>query len=337
MNIAYIVPSLAAKGPVIVVRDLSELMVANGHKCVVFYFDDIVEMVFSCPTIRIRENIDITKFDIVHSHGLRPDRYVYKHREWGGRVKYISTVHNYVLQDFMYQYNWLVAQIVGRLWVRMLKRMDRVVALTNDAVKYYTRWLPSSKLTYAYNTRIVEQSSILSEEEKKHIDDFKNKSILIGVNALLTHRKGVDQIIKALPFLPNHKLFIAGDGKVKQNLETLAESLGVKDRCYFAGYVKDAYRYVKHYDVYVASSRSEGFPLMLLEAAQYSAPTVCSRIPVFEEIFSPAEVAFFELDNISSLVEAIRNVPNGKEMYERYFNCYTPQKFYKRYMEIYTN
>ena len=336
MNIAYIVPSLAAKGPIIVVKNLSELMVENGHKCTVFYFDDIVEMTFPCPTIRITKKIDFKEFDIVHSHGLRPDRYIYKHREWSGRVKYISTVHNYVLQDFRFQYNWFIAQTVGRLWVRMLKRMDRVVALTNDAVKYYTRWLPSSILTYVYNTRIVEQSNILNKEEKKHIDKFKNKSILIGVNALLTHRKGVDQIIKALPFLPNHKLFIAGDGRVRQNLETLAENIGVKDRCYFAGYVKDAYRYVEHYDVYVASSRSEGFPLMLLEAAQYRTPTVCSRIPVFEEIFGPEEVAFFELDNIPSLVEAINNVPNGKKMYERYINSYTPQKFYERYIEIYT-
>ena len=49
------------------------------------------------------------------------------------------------------------------------------------------------------------------------------------------------------------------------------------------------------------------------------------------------EVAFFELDNIPSLVEAIRNVPAGKKMYERYINCYTPQKFYERYLEIYTS
>ena len=337
MNIAYVVPSLAAKGPIIVVRDLSELMVTNGHKCTVFYFDDIVEMTFPCPTIRITRKIDFREFDIVHSHGLRPDIYIYKYREWSGRVKYISTVHNYVLQDFRYQYNWFIAQTAGRIWLRMLHRMDRVVALTNDAVKYYTRWLQSCKLIYAYNTRIVEHAKILNKEEKEHIEEFKNESTLIGVNALLTHRKGVDQIIRALPFLPNHKLFIAGDGKVRKELETLAENLEVKDRCYFAGYVKDAYRYMEHYDVYVASSRSEGFGLMLLEAAQYKVPTICSRIPVFEEIFSSEEVAFFELDNISSLVEAIRNVPDGKKMYERYINCYTPQKFYERYLEIYTN
>lgn len=337
MNIAYIVPSLAAKGPIIVVRDLSRLMVENGHKCTIFYFDDIIEMTFSCSTIRITRKIDFSEYDIVHSHGLRPDKYVCINREWSGKVKYVSTVHNYVLQDFRYQYSWFIAQTVGRLWVRMLHRMDRVVVLTNDAVKYYTHWLPSSKLTYAYNTRIVERSNILNEEEKKRIEEFKNESILIGVNALLTHRKGVDQIIRALPSLPKHKLFIAGDGKVRENLETLAESLDVNDRCYFAGYVKDAYRYMEHYDVYVASSRSEGFGLMLLEAAQYKVATVCSRIPVFEEIFSPDEVAFFELDNIPSLVEAINNVPDGEKMYERYINCYTPQKFYERYLEIYTN
>jgi len=39
-RVAYIVPSLAPLGPVIVVRNLVERMVAHGHDCVVFYFDE---------------------------------------------------------------------------------------------------------------------------------------------------------------------------------------------------------------------------------------------------------------------------------------------------------
>ena len=337
MKIAYIVPSLAAKGPILVVQDLSELMIKNGHECIIYYFDDIVEIEATCSTKQIEGIIDFSKFDIVHSHGLRPDRYVSKYRERSGKVKYISTIHNYILEDFRYEYNWFIAQTFGRLWIKILKKMDKIVTLTNNAIKYYNKWLPESKTTFAYNTRIISQHKILSKDEKVCVEDFKKDDVLLGINALLTNRKGIDQIIKALPFLPKHKLFIVGDGKAKSDLEVLASNLGVKDRCYFAGYVKDAYRYMEYYDIYVASSRSEGFPLMLLEAAQYKVPTVCSRIPVFEEIFCPDEVSFFELDNIPSLVDAIKNVPDGNKMYERYNRCYTPQKFYERYIDIYRN
>lgn len=336
MKIAYIVPSLAAKGPVIVVRDLSELMTLNGHQCVVYYFDKIIEMTFSCQTKRIDGLIKFTDYDIVHSHGIRPDKYVYKYREWSGKVKYITTLHNYIIQDFKYQYNWFVAQTVGRYWIKMLNRMDKIVTLTADAVNYYLRWLPSHKVTYIYNSRILLQSEKCDKHIKNIIKGFKEDSVLIGINALLTHRKGVDQIIKALPFLPNHKLFIAGDGKVRKELENLACRMQVRERCYFAGYVKDAYKYMEYYDIYMASSRSEGFPLILLEAAQYKIPTVCSKIPVFEEVFSPEEVAFFELDNIPSLVNAIKNVPDGIKMFEKYSHNYTPDKMYNEYLKVYS-
>lgn len=333
MRIAYILPSIGSAAPIVVVQLLSTLMAQNGHICEVFYFDHKDNCIqFICPTKRISfyESIDLSKFDIVHSSGIRPDIYVARNRDYFNRTKYITTIHNFFIEDFSSQYNLFIAHVVGRVWMHYVNKFDEVVLLSKFAVKYYSNWL-TTKLVYVGNARYIDKN--IKVEFPIIKDDYK----ILGVNAMLSSVKGVDQIIRALPFLPNYKLFIAGDGKVRNELEVLAGNLGVKDRCYFAGYVKDAYRYMEHYDVYVASSRSEGFPLMLLEAAQYKVPTVCSKIPVFEEIFSPEEVAFFELDNIPSLVEAIRNVPDGKKMYKRYINCYTPQKFYERYLEIYTN
>ena len=49
MNIAYILPSLANKGPVLVVRDLVREMKNRGHRCSVFYFDDKIEVAIDCP------------------------------------------------------------------------------------------------------------------------------------------------------------------------------------------------------------------------------------------------------------------------------------------------
>ena len=68
--------------------------------------------------------------------------------------------------------------------------------------------------------------------------DFKGNDCLIGVNALLTFRKGVDIVIRALPALPGYKLFIVGDGKEKGHLEKIAEDVKCKRPRLFAGYVK---------------------------------------------------------------------------------------------------
>lgn len=331
MNIAYILPSLNGTAPVIVIQLLSSLMLKNGHACEVFYFDDKKSIDFDCPTQKIEMNvsIDFSQFDVIHSTGMRPDLYVAKFREYSGKTKYITTIHNFFIEDFTSQYNWLIAQFFGRRWMKSVDKLDKAVLLSRVAVKYYKKWIKEATLTYAYNARSIDlDQKIDFPIEKKGFN-------VIGINAMLSPIKGVEQVIKALPSLPEYMLFIAGDGKSRLDLERLAIKIGVNDRCYFAGYVKDAYRFMKFYDIYVACSRSEGFGLMLLEAAQYKVSTVCSKIPVFEEIFSPGEVSFFELDNIASLVDAIKNVPNGKKMYGRYKKCYTPQKMYERYLEIY--
>ena len=88
--------------------------------------------------------------------------------------------------------------------------------------RYYSRILFWKKLDFAYNTRSLPEDVSLTQEEQRVILDFKGNDCLIGVNALLTFRKGVDIVIRALPALPGYKLFIVGDGKEKGHLEKIA-------------------------------------------------------------------------------------------------------------------
>ncbi len=341
MKIAYIVPSLANKGPILVVKDLVKQMVKNRQQCSVFYFDEIREVEFDCPVLRIkfREKIDFSQFDIVHSHGVRPDSYLFWHKPCKTKTKFVTTLHNYVLRDFSSQYNPLIAYVCGNLWMLLLRRHGKIVTLSRDAMHYYRRWFSASRLDYAYNSRSISEKEVLNEEEKKEIVAFKGKSVLIGVNALLTFRKGVDLLIRALPQLPGHKLFIAGDGKIRKKLVRLALQSGVEDRVLFAGYRRNAYRYLDVYDIYAMPSRSEGFPLAMLEAAYKGVPVVCSDLAVFREIFTPDEVSFFKIEDVVSLAEAIRsatgNSAMAQRMHQKYLNCYSPEQFYQRYLSIY--
>ena len=342
MNIAYIVSALSNKGPVIVVKELVSQFTKKGHSCTVYYFDDIVELEFDCSVFRIniKEKIDFTQFDVVHTHGLRPDKYIFFNKpKFKINTLFISTVHNYVLQDFRYQYYWLVAFSFGNLWMYWLRKHDKIVTLSQDAQQYYSKWFSSDKLTYAYNTRSPDRTKKLNKEELKEVVDFKGDSVLLGVNALLSPVKGVDMLIKALPYLPDHKLFIVGDGKSRKSLEELSQRLCVSERCYFAGYKSNAYRYLEYYDIFTMPSRSEGFPLSLLEASVYATPSLVSNIPVIEEVFSTEEVSFFDLSNPLSIVDAIKIATAskllGSKFHNKYLNSYSPEIMYERYLAIY--
>ena len=342
MKIAFIVPSLANKGPVIIVKQLVSMFVKNGHQCIVFFFDDKNELSFDCPVKKIRnkEIIDFAKFDVVHSHGIRPDRYIFKNKpNEKSNALFVSTMHNYIFIDLRYEYSYIVAAIFGRLWINWLRKHDILIALCKDSQNYYSKWFPIQKLTHAFNTRNPDFKLKLEEKEIRMIETFKGGSILIGVNSLLTERKGIDIILNALPKLIGYKLLVVGDGKSRNSLERLSKKLKIESRCLFVGYQPNAYRFLSHYDIFALPSRSEGFPLALLEAAAYSVPTVASDIPVIKEAFSADEVSIFELKNPDSIIQAIihatSNLAMARKMNQKFIAEYSPEIQYNQYLNIY--
>lgn len=343
MTIAYLLPSLAQQGPVIVAHDLIVELMRRGVECRVFYFDEAAGPVlsFPCATERIAfgRRIAFEQFDVVHSHGLRPDAYVFVHKPWRRtRTRFVSTIHNFVLKDFAAQYNRLTAWTAGNLWMALLARHDMRVVLSRTAVAYYRRWFGRRRLTYVYNSRSVDALATLSAAERAELEAFRGEAALLGVNAMLTPRKGIDLILRSMPFLDGVRLWVVGDGKSMDDLRGLAASLGVADRVRFAGRRPSAYRYLSYYDLYLMPSRSEGFPLALLEAVAMRRNVVCSGIPVLKEIFTDDEVTFFELENVQSLVSAIKSAlgcDKSERAYARYVRDYSPERFADNYLRVY--
>lgn len=174
MKIAYILPSLAKMGPTLVAYDLATSMLQRGHEVCVYYFDELREntVKFPCPTLRIsfRHRFDMEKFDVVHSHMLRPDLYIWLYRPCrkNTHTRFITTIHSFVMQDLTSMYNRLVAFIFGNLWMLLLHCFDMRVVLSNEAKHYYLRWFRSEQLTCVYNTRTLNCEKNLQKMNEKN-------------------------------------------------------------------------------------------------------------------------------------------------------------------------
>ena len=345
MTIAYIIPSLLQAGPVNVVYDLVQLMLEHGHDCDLYYFDDLdVNNQFPCKVTKInmRSHIDFNKYDIVHTHGLRPNIFVFLHKPYKKiKTLFITTFHNYVFEDFVLKYGRIKGYLGGYLFLFTAIRHDRIIALSKDAMIYYKKWYRANKLYYIYNTRIIDINEHLTSEEESEIKNFKGNSTLIGVNCSIHPRKGLDLLIKAMQQLPNnYKLFVAGDGVDYHKMVQLVKDLNIEDRVLLAGRKSKAHRYLAYYDIYAIPSRSEGFPLSLLEAACFGKKVVCSDIPVFKETFSDKEVSMFKLPDVNDLtraiIEADKRVDLEKNIKKKFDSTYSPEYFYKNHYRVYT-
>lgn len=345
MRILFIVPSLKNAGPVIVVYDLVHLLIKRGHKCCVCYFDKIEELKFDCEVVQISmgQKLNFNDYDIVHTHGYRPQLYVFLHKSWNkSSTKFVTTMHNYLFSDFGYTYGKFKGMIYGSLYLLVNLRADKIIALSKDAQHYYSSFLPSRKLSYAYNTRICDLSKKISAEEEHELLAFRGESTqLVGTSCVLSPRKGLDLIIQALQELPQTKFCIIGDGKIKNDLIQLSVQLKVSDRVLFLGYKNDAYKYLPYFDAYVMPSRSEGFGLSMLEAVIYGIPVVASNLPIFKELFTDDEISMFDLKDKKSVSWAIKRVFEQKQELPhraklKYVAEYSPDNFVSRYLAIYT-
>jgi len=107
------------------------------------------------------------------------------------------------------------------------------------------------------------------------IDGFTLVSV-----GLLDTRKAHDLTIGALPLMPDVKLFIAGTGPERKNLENQARQLGVHERVTFLGAVAQPQlkEYYNAADAMVLASSREGWANVLLESMACGTPVVASNV-----------------------------------------------------------
>lgn len=202
--------------------------------------------------------------------------------------------------------------------------------------------MPGRTTRVIYNGRTPAAPYLMDADEISKISAIKETYKVIGCCALLTPRKGIDQLLHALVKLPGWALIVIGDGPALNDLRQLAEELQISERCFFLGFKHHAQAYLEYFDLYAMPSRSEGLPLAMLEAAAHSKAIVCSKIPAFLEIFTEEEVQYFELDNIGQLVVAVASAFDARERlagaaYKKYLSSYTAEEMGANYLGLFSS
>jgi len=101
---------------------------------------------------------------------------------------------------------------------------------------------------------------------------------LVGVVGRLAPVKDHATLLRAFVEVNGAHLVLVGDGELRSALEADARRLGLADRVHFAGWVSDVPAVLADLDVVALSSRNEGTPLALMEAAAAARPVVATAV-----------------------------------------------------------
>lgn len=98
------------------------------------------------------------------------------------------------------------------------------------------------------------------------------------------------QTIAALPSTVH--LAIIGGGEEYESLRLHVEKLNVHNRVHLLGYVPDAVKYLKAFDIFLLPSKKEGLPYVILEAGLAGLPVVASDLPGIRDIIESGVQGF---------------------------------------------
>lgn len=133
--------------------------------------------------------------------------------------------------------------------------------------------------------------------------------LTVGSIGRLDAMKAHDILIRAIAQVEGTQAVILGDGEQRTNLEQLAAGLGVGDRVKFLGWLEDPRSYLPKFDVVAMPSRSEGFPLAMVEAMLAARPVIATRVGSMPEAILDGETGMLiEKNDVAGLANVLQQL-----------------------------
>jgi glycosyltransferase involved in cell wall biosynthesis len=134
--------------------------------------------------------------------------------------------------------------------------------------------------------------------------------VLVGWVGRLSREKAPDVLLEALGLMgadPPLTAFV-GDGREAAALKARTAALGLEGKVRWTGLVDGAARLLPAFDAFVLSSRTEGTPIVLLEAMAAGVPVIVTRVGGVPDVVSDAEAVLVPSEDPAALAGALRSV-----------------------------
>jgi len=244
---------------------------------------------------------------VVHTHGYRPDL-VDAGAARRLRIPTVTTVHGFTGGDWK-------NRLYERLQERAFRRFDAVVAVSRPMVARLIRDRVPPDRVHVVQNAWDETALPLNRPAARRALGLTGDGFRVGWAGRLSGEKGPDVLLDALGHLRDLPIGVSllGNGREQRSLLARARYLGVEHHVRWHGIVPDAGRQFAAFDVFVSSSRTEGTPMVLLEAMAAGVPIVATCVGGVPDMLSPAEALLVSADDPVALAAAMRAVRDDPE------------------------
>lgn len=240
---------------------------------------------------------------VVHSHVYRADFVAWRATRWRvGRAPWahVITAHGFTGGHWRNR----AYESFGR-W--LMTRADATIAVSQPlADRLRGAGVSSTRLHTVPNA--LRPPEALIRAEARALLRLDDRMPAVGFIGRFGHEKGADQLLDAIRWLPpDVTVILIGDGPERAALEVQAAAVG-PTRVRFAGMVPNAARLVRAFDVICLPSRTEGTPMVLLEALAAGVPAVAFSVGGIPDVLHAAPEWLAPAGDPKALAERLTQV-----------------------------
>lgn len=221
---------------------------------------------------------------------------------------------------------------------------DGFFAVSQRLVKEFSEVCPEFAnitelaLNIVLANQILEKGDAGTPEEYLSVPEGTLKILSVG---RLEKQKGYDITIKVCQrLLKNGYHFrwtVLGEGSERHALEVAAKRAGVHSLLHFLGIRTNPYPYFKDCDIYVQTSRHEGYVTTVTEAKIFNRPIVCTDVSGAREQLEDGingDISPVDEKEIYERVSRLIDEPERRENYSKRLAAAKPEQEYQ-YMRIF--
>lgn len=200
-------------------------------------------------------------------------------------------------------------------------KFDKVVAVSNEVRNQFIK-----KYAYAKDKVVVKHNAIntdeIREKANKKVKINKPKEFKMVTIGRLSKQKGYDRLVSIAKKLKKDKipfhLWIIGVGPKEAELKQFVEENKLTKEVEFLGFQSNPFPYLKAADLFVCSSRAEGFSTVACEATVLGVPIVTTNCSGMEELLGKSEYGLITDNSEKALYKGLKDILTDEKKYKFY-------------------
>ncbi|MDK0568200.1 glycosyltransferase [Clostridium perfringens] len=201
---------------------------------------------------------------------------------------------------------------------KMYSKFDKIFVVSEEGKNKLNRLIPSLSDKTEVFFNIISSTFIknMAENEKGFNDNYNGIRILtVG---RLSREKGQDITISVLEKLIKQgyeaRWYCIGEGNMRKELEDMIKNKNLQDNYILLGSKRNPYPFMKECDIYVQSSRHEGYCITLAEARCFNNPIITTNFTGANEQIRNEKTGLIVNFNQDEMYKAIKRIIKDREL-----------------------